>query len=74
MADDTPHSGTDETLDPADWDDMRSLAHDMVEDAISRLQGLRDGPVWQPMPDAMKAGFNGPLPQSPRRSRRSMPM
>lgn len=56
---------TDETLDPASWEDMRSLAHAMVDDAIARLQGLRDGPVWQPMPDAMKAGFNSPPPKAP---------
>ena len=56
---------TDETLDPANWEEMRSLAHEMVDDAIARLQGLRDGPVWQPMPDAMKAGFNSPPPKAP---------
>ncbi|PVH27818.1 amino acid decarboxylase [Pararhodobacter oceanensis] len=37
----------------------------MVEGAIARLQGLGDGPVWQPMPEAVKADFTGPPPQSP---------
>ena len=56
---------TEDSLDPADWEDMRRLAHVMVDDAISRLQGLRDEPVWQPMPDAMKAEFHSPPPADP---------
>ncbi|WP_417589089.1 pyridoxal phosphate-dependent decarboxylase family protein [Pararhodobacter oceanensis] len=69
MAPDTQPRDTqsrdNETLDPANWDEMRRLAQGMVEDAIARLQGLRDGPVWQPMPEAVKADFTGPPPQSP---------
>ena len=36
-----------ETLDPADWDATRTLAHRMVDDAIDRLRDVRDRPVWQ---------------------------
>lgn len=55
-----------ETLDPTDWEAARLLAHEMVDDAITRLQGLRDGPVWQPMTDDVtRAGFSGPPPGSP---------
>lgn len=61
MAQDT-RIDTEDSLDPGDWEDMRRLAHVMVDDAISRLQGLRDEPVWQPMPDAMKAEFHSPPP------------
>ncbi len=64
MAHDT-RIDTEDSLDPADWEDLRRLAHVMVDDAISRLQGLRDEPVWQPMPDAMKAEFHGPPPTDP---------
>lgn len=64
MAHDT-RIDTEGSLDPADWEDMRRLAHVMVDDAISRLQGLRDEPVWQPMPDAMKAEFHSPPPADP---------
>jgi aromatic-L-amino-acid/L-tryptophan decarboxylase len=64
MAHDTL-TGQNETLDPTDWDSMRSLAHGMVDDAIARLQGLRDGPVWQPMSDEIKADFNGPPSAKP---------
>ncbi|WP_240608140.1 pyridoxal phosphate-dependent decarboxylase family protein [Pararhodobacter oceanensis] len=69
MAPDTQPPDTqprdNQTLDPANWDEMRRLAQGMVEGAIARLQGLGDGPVWQPMPEAVKADFTGPPPQSP---------
>jgi aromatic-L-amino-acid/L-tryptophan decarboxylase len=55
----------EESLDPADWDAMRNLAHRMVDDAITRLQGLRKGLVWQPMPAALRSGFAGPVPMRP---------
>jgi aromatic-L-amino-acid/L-tryptophan decarboxylase len=59
------HVNENQTLDPDDWEGMRELSHRMVEDAITRLQGLRDGPVWQPMPDAVRAAFSGPVPTGP---------
>ena len=31
-----------ETLDPENWDEMRALAHRMVDDAISYLQNVRE--------------------------------
>lgn len=55
----------DSTLDPEDWEGIRNLAHRMVDDGIARLKGLRDGPVWQPMPEDMRKGFVGPLPLVP---------
>lgn len=54
-----------ETLDPEDWEEMRALAHRMVDDALDRVRGLRDRPVWQPMPDALRASFTGPVPLTP---------
>src|SRR6056297_342127 len=65
MAHDTRTGLGEETLDPADWAEMRKLAHTMVDDAIARLEGLRDGPVWQAMPEAMRADFDGPPPANP---------
>lgn len=55
----------EETLDPADWAATRALAHRMVDDAIDRLDTLRDRPVWQPMPDAVRAAYATPLPDGP---------
>jgi aromatic-L-amino-acid/L-tryptophan decarboxylase len=53
------------TLDPDDWSAVTSLAHRMVDDAVSRLRTLRDRPVWQPMPDAVRRGFKDALPIDP---------
>ena len=50
------------SLDPADWSELRALGHRMMDDMIDHLAGLRDGPVWQPMPDTVRAAFQTPLP------------
>ena len=50
------------TLDPADWDEFRALAHRMVDDTIAHLASLHDQPAWRPMPDAVRASFAEPLP------------
>ena len=55
----------EETLDPVDWALDRDLAHRMIDDAVSHLAGLRDGPVWEALPDAMRPGFQSPLPEQP---------
>ncbi len=54
-----------ETLDPADWDQTRALAHQMVDDAINQLCNMRDRPVWQVMPDLVRAAFTSPMPLGP---------
>ena len=54
-----------ETLDPADWDEMRALAHRMVDDAITYLATVGDRPVWQPVPDHVAARFEEPAPHDP---------
>ena len=55
----------EDTLDPDDWDTTRSLAHQMVDDAFDRLRGLRNEPVWRPMPDRVRASLDGPVPWAP---------
>src|SRR3954468_18845831 len=37
----------------------------MLDDLIDHLQTLRDGPVWQPMPPALRAELRQPLPRGP---------
>ena len=55
----------EETLDPPSWDMARALSHRIVEDAVAHLEEVRDRPVWQAMPDAVKARLSAPLPQGP---------
>lgn len=57
--------GTEETLDPEDWSTVRNLAHRMVDDAIAHLADVRQRPVWQDMPDAVRAQFLGAVPEGP---------
>jgi glutamate/tyrosine decarboxylase-like PLP-dependent enzyme len=52
----------EETLDPRDWDAMRSLAHQMVDDALDYLQEVRHRPVWQPIPPEVKDNLRQPAP------------
>lgn len=54
-----------ETLDPDDWDEMRTLAHRMVEDAITYLETVGERPVWQPVPEDVAVRFDEPAPYEP---------
>jgi glutamate/tyrosine decarboxylase-like PLP-dependent enzyme len=54
-----------DSLDPADWEAFRTLAHRAVDDAIDDLATVRGRPVWQPLPDEVVARFHAPLPMSP---------
>lgn len=51
-------------LDPSDWTDLRALGHRMLDDMLDHLSGLRDGPVWQPMPDALRDETREKLPRA----------
>ena len=43
-----------ETLDPENWEEMRQLAHRMIDDAMDYLESARERPVWTPVPDQVK--------------------
>ena len=49
-------------LDPDDWGEMRALGHRMIDDVMDHLAGIRDRPVWTPMPDTARAAFGDRLP------------
>ncbi|MBZ0286538.1 MAG: aminotransferase class I/II-fold pyridoxal phosphate-dependent enzyme, partial [Anaerolineae bacterium] len=55
----------EETLDPQDWEVMRGLSHQMVDDIFEYLETMRERPTWQPMPDAVRAHFKTPVPSQP---------
>jgi len=54
-----------ETLDPKDWDEMRALSHQMVDDAITYLETVASRPVWQPVPEDVATRFDSPVPREP---------
>ena len=53
------------SLDPADWSELRSLGHCMLDDMFDHLGALRDGPVWQPMPQSLPRQLRTSLPREP---------
>jgi len=52
-----------ETLDPKNWDELRAQAHRMLDDMIDYIASVRDRPVWQPIPVAVRARFREQLPR-----------
>ncbi|HSB02739.1 MAG TPA: pyridoxal-dependent decarboxylase [Anaerolineales bacterium] len=54
-----------ETLDPENWEEMRTLAHRIVDDAMTYLETVRERPVWQPVPEEVAARFEGQVPHEP---------
>lgn len=55
----------EQSLDPADWDEFRTLAHSMLDAALDHAEGVSEGPVWTPMPDDVKAALDEPPPMEP---------
>lgn len=53
-----------ETLDPADWQEFRKLAHRMVDDSLDYLRTVSDRPPWQPLPSSVRSALTSePLPR-----------
>jgi aromatic-L-amino-acid decarboxylase len=54
--------GSEETLDPEDWQALRTLGHQMVDDMMTYLETVRERPVWQPIPEDVRLFLKQPLP------------
>jgi aromatic-L-amino-acid decarboxylase len=59
----TIETQAEESLDPQDWQALRQLGHQMVDDMLGLLENIEKEPVWQPMPDEVLEYFQQPLPQ-----------
>jgi aromatic-L-amino-acid/L-tryptophan decarboxylase len=55
----------EETLDPRDWDEIRSLGHRMLDDMLDYLSTVREKLAWQAVPESVKRSFKQPLPTEP---------
>jgi aromatic-L-amino-acid decarboxylase len=53
---------THATLDPEDWSELRAQGQRMLEDMFDYLEHIRERPVWQPIPQEVRAGFREALP------------
>ena len=52
-------------LDPTDWAPLRAAGHAMLDDVFDHLTELRQTPVWQNMPNAVRAALRAELPRQP---------
>jgi glutamate/tyrosine decarboxylase-like PLP-dependent enzyme len=52
-----------QTLDPADWASFCAQAHCMLDDMLGYIEEIRERPVWQPIPDEVRARFRSPAPR-----------
>ena len=56
------------TLDPnnaAEWEELRTLGHRMVDDMLEYLRTVRERAAWRPVPDGVRANLDEPLPRGP---------
>lgn len=56
-------SVTNGSLDPRDWSEFRALAHRMLDEAIDGIANVRARPVWQPIPDEVRAAVRTDVPR-----------
>ncbi|WP_366655606.1 pyridoxal-dependent decarboxylase [Fodinicurvata sp. EGI_FJ10296] len=56
----------EETLDPADWEQLRVLARRITDDAVDYTRDIRERPLWRDMPPEVRARFRSPLPREGR--------
>lgn len=54
-----------ETLDPENWEEMRELAHRMVDDALDYIKNAHERPAWKPVPDEVRQRLQSPAPREP---------
>ena len=53
------------SLDPPDWEEMRTLGHKMIDDMTDHLQNIRQEPSWRKIPGETKESLKMNLPQEP---------
>jgi len=53
----------EETLDPKNWNGLRKLGHQIIDDMIEHLKNIREQPVWQPIPLEVKSSFKEVVPK-----------
>src|SRR6185312_10272513 len=60
-----PFSISGGNLDPVDWPSARAQGHRMLDDILNYIENIRDRPVWQPIPDNVRARFHEAVPTGP---------
>ncbi|HXP72981.1 MAG TPA: aspartate aminotransferase family protein [Stellaceae bacterium] len=61
----TPPADPRASLDPEDWETLRAQGHRMLDDILDYIEGIRERPVWQPIPDEVRERFRSEVPRAP---------
>jgi glutamate/tyrosine decarboxylase-like PLP-dependent enzyme len=59
-----PESKKDLTLDPENWDQMRELGHQIIDDLFDYWQSIRDQKIWKPIPAEVKDFLDQHIPET----------
>ena len=51
------------TLDPENWDAMRQLGHQMIDDLFDYWENIREEKIWKPIPTEVKEFLDQPIPE-----------
>jgi len=54
----------EETLDPEDWEGLKKLGYQMIDESIDFLKNVRDRKVWQPIPEETKNSSIYPIQEN----------
>ncbi|SDB31979.1 Glutamate or tyrosine decarboxylase [Flavobacteriaceae bacterium MAR_2010_188] len=60
----TKSQSEEKTLDPQNWDETRATMHQMVDDAVDYMSGVRERPIWQEIPEDILETFQLPVPRN----------
>ena len=52
-----------EELDPEDWEYIKKIGHEIVNDMVDYLRDVRERPIWNQIPSDYGEMFDQPLPQ-----------
>lgn len=65
VTDRPPSTYSPAALEPEDWGAFRAIAHRLLDDMLDDLAHRRDRPLWQPIPDEVRALYREPSPRGP---------
>lgn len=51
------------SLDPDSWEEFRAHGHRVLDELFEWLRTLRERPVWQPVPEAVREALRAPVPR-----------
>jgi aromatic-L-amino-acid decarboxylase len=52
-------------LDPVDWNDIKTLGYQIIDDMVDYLKNIGETKVWTPIPQQVKDEFKKPVPHQP---------